>query len=75
MDFERHVDIYNNNKKVMETLIYLNHMKKQSKIPTEPRMGVKPTNQQNFAARVATGNINEHDQIIPMKGVEVQRKC
>lgn len=54
----------------METLIYLNHMKKQSKIPTEPRMGVKPTKLQNFAARVATGNINEYDQIIPMEGLK-----
>ncbi|XP_069985192.1 uncharacterized protein [Penaeus vannamei] len=99
MTFETHIDhIY---RKVMGTLIYLNHIK--NKIPTETRIIVIQTlalsiinyclnisgstnktqiqrtqKLQNFAARVALGNINKYDHITPhintLKWLNVQQK-
>jgi len=99
MTFETHIDhIY---RKVMGTLIYLNHIK--NKIPTETRIAVIQTlalsiinyclniwgstnktqiqrtqKLQNFAARVALGNVNKYDHITPhinkLKWLKVHQK-
>jgi len=100
MTFEQHVDKIH--RKVMGTLVYLNHIKNQ--ITTETRIMVVQTlvlsiinycsniwgstnktqmqkvqKLQNFAARVALGNISKLDHISPhiqkLNWLKVQPKC